>query len=302
MYSFSGGSQLYNYTTAVADHLQLSSVLKTYETIIQPGRSERHYWRDLWRNRELMWILAMRDVSVRYKQTALGTAWGLIRPLSTMLVMVLVFQKIAKLPGDPGVPYPLMILGGITIWTFFSTAFTQISSSVTMNANLVTKVYFPRLIMPISAVAVSFVDFLVSLGLFILLAIYYQFLPDWHLLLLPFFILLAILAAFAFGLFFATINVRFRDVGQLIPFLMQIGFYACPIAYTSRTVANEWWYPIYILNPMVGIIDGFRWSLLGEQSFFNPQSLVASVVIISVCLVLSLYFFRKRESTFVDDI
>lgn len=244
----------------------------------------------------------MRDVSVRYKQTALGTAWGLIRPLSTMLVMVMVFQKIAKLPGDPGVPYPLMILGGITIWTFFSTAFTQISSSVTMNANLVTKVYFPRLIMPISAVAVSFVDFLVSLGLFILLAIYYQFIPDWHLLLLPFFILLAILAAFAFGLFFATINVRFRDVGQLIPFLMQIGFYACPIAYTSRIVAGEWYYPLYILNPMVGIIDGFRWSLLGGKSFFNPQSLVASISIIGVCLILSLYFFRKRESTFVDDI
>lgn len=276
--------------------------MKNYETIIQPGRSERHYWRDLWRNRELMFILAMRDVSVRYKQTALGMAWGLIRPLITMFIMVVVFSKIAKLAPDPGVPYPLMVLGGITIWTFFSTAFTQISSSVLMNANLVTKVYFPRLIMPISAVAVSFVDFLVSLVLFILLAIWYRFVPDWHILFLPAFIVLAILGAFAFGLFFATINVRFRDVGQLIPFLMQVGFYACPIAYTSRTVANDWWYPIYILNPLVGIIDGFRWSLLGEKSFFNPQSLLASVAIIGVCLVLSLYFFRKRENTFVDDI
>jgi len=276
--------------------------MKSYETIIQPGRSERHYWRDLWRNRELMFILAMRDVSVRYKQTALGMAWGLIRPLITMFIMVVVFSKIAKLAPDPGVPYPLMVLGGITIWTFFSTAFTQISSSVLMNANLVTKVYFPRLIMPISAVAVSFVDFLVSLVLFILLAIWYRFVPDWHILFLPAFIVLAILGAFAFGLFFATINVRFRDVGQLIPFLMQVGFYACPIAYTSRTVANDWWYPIYILNPIVGIIDGFRWSLLGEKSFFNPQSLLTSVAIIGVCLALSLYFFRKRENTFVDDI
>lgn len=276
--------------------------MKTYETIIQPGRAERHYWRDLWRNRELLIILSMRDISVRYKQTALGTIWGLIRPLITMLIMVVVFSKIAKLPADPGIPYPLMVLGGITVWTFFSTAFTQISNSVTMNANLVTKVYFPRLIMPMSSIALSFVDFLVSMGLFILLAIWYQFIPDWHLLFLPFFILLAILASFAFGLFFAVINVRFRDVGQLIPFLVQVGFYACPIAYSSRLVAEKSWYPLYILNPMVGIIEGFRWSLLGGKAYFNPQSLLTAVVIIVVSLALSLYFFRKRESTFVDDI
>lgn len=276
--------------------------MKTQEVIIEPGRAERHYWRDLWRNRELMYILAMRDVSVRYKQTALGTAWGLIRPLTTMLIMVVVFSNIAKLKGDPGIPYPLMVLGGITVWTFFATAFTQISTSVTLNANLVTKVYFPRLIMPISSIAVSFVDFLVSLGLFVLLAIWYRFVPDWHLLLLPAFILLTILAAFAFGLFFAVMNVRFRDVGQLIPFIVQIGFYACPIAYSSRNVAGESWYPLYILNPMVGIIDGFRWALLGENAYFNPQSLLTSVIIVGVCLSLSLYFFRKRENTFVDDI
>ena len=244
----------------------------------------------------------MRDVSVRYKQTALGTAWGLIRPLVTMLIMVFVFSKIAKLPGDAGVPYPLMVLGGITIWTFFSTAFTQISNSVTMNSNLVTKVYFPRLIMPLSAIAISFVDFLVSLGLFVLLAIWYRFMPDWHLLFLPLFIVLAVLASFAFGLFFAVINVRFRDIGQLIPFLVQVGFYACPIAYTSRIIAAKWWYSLYMLNPLVGIIEGFRWSLLGGKAYFNPQSLIAAVGIIAVSLGLSLYFFRKRESTFVDDI
>jgi lipopolysaccharide transport system permease protein len=276
--------------------------LKTHEVIIEPGRSERHYWQDLWRNRELMFILSQRDVSVRYKQTALGTAWGLIRPLTTMLIMVVVFSNIAKLPADPGIPYPLMVLAGITIWSFFATAFTQISNSVTLNANLVTKVYFPRLIMPISSISVSFIDFLVSLGLFILVAIWYQFMPSWNLIFLPAFILLAIMAAFAFGLFFAVINVRFRDIAQLIPFIVQIGFYACPIAYSSSMVAGKSWYPIYILNPMVGIIDGFRWALLGEKSYFNPQSLIASVVIVSVFLVISLYFFRKRENTFVDDI
>ncbi|MFD2936542.1 ABC transporter permease [Spirosoma flavum] len=279
--------------------------MKTYEVIIQPGRSERHYWRELWRNRELMYILSMRDVSVRYKQTALGTAWGLIRPLTTMLIMVFVFSKIAKLPADPGVPYPLMVLGGITVWTFFATSFTQISNSVTMNSNLVTKVYFPRLIMPISSVAVSFIDFLVSLGLFIVLAIWYRFIPDWHLLLLPAFIALALLASFAFGLFFAAVNVKFRDIGQLIPFIVQVGFYVCPIAYSSRLVAEKgdvWWTPFYWMNPMVGIIDGFRWSLLGEKAYFNPQSLLISVSIVVVCLALSIYFFRKRENTFVDDI
>jgi lipopolysaccharide transport system permease protein len=216
--------------------------------------------------------------------------------------MVVVFSNIAKLPADPGVPYPLMVLAGITIWSFFATAFTQISNSVTLNSNLVTKVYFPRLIMPISSIAVSFIDFLVSLGLFIVVAIWYQFMPSWNLLFLPAFILLAILAAFAFGLFFAVVNVRFRDIAQLIPFIVQIGFYACPIAYSSRMVADKSWYSLYILNPMVGIIDGFRWALLGEKSYFNPQSLLASVIIVFVCLAFSLYFFRKRENTFVDDI
>jgi len=244
----------------------------------------------------------MRDISVRYKQTALGTAWSVIRPLTTMLIMVLVFSVIAKLPAEPGIPYPLMVLAGITVWTFFANAFTQVSNSVTLNANLVTKVYFPRLIMPLSAVAVSFLDFLVSLGLFILIAAWYRFVPDWHILFLPVFMLLALLAAFAFGLFFAVINVRFRDIGQLIPFLVQVGFYVCPIAYSSRIVSDKWFYKFYILNPLVGIIDGFRWALLGEKAFFNPQSILVSVLMVAVCLAASVYFFRKRENTFVDDI
>jgi lipopolysaccharide transport system permease protein len=195
-----------------------------------------------------------------------------------------------------------MVLAGITIWTFFSNAFTQISVSITTNANLVTKVYFPRLIMPLSSIVVSFIDFLISLGLFIILAVWYKFIPDWHILFMPLFMLLALLASFAFGLIFAVLNVRFRDVAQFIPFLVQIGFYACPIAYSSRNVADEWFYSVYILNPIVGIIDGFRWSLLGENAFFNPTSVLYSVLIIGAFLVLSVYFFRKRENTFVDDI
>lgn len=276
--------------------------MRTHEVIIQAGRPERYYWRDLWQSRELLYILSVRDISVRYKQTALGASWSLIRPLATMLVMAFVFSVVAKLRPDPGVPYPLMVLAGITIWTFFANAFTQISSSVTTNANLVTKVYFPRLLMPLSAVAVSLVDFVIALFLFIVIALWYQFIPDWHILFMPVFVLLALLTAFAFGLFFAVVNVRFRDVAQLIPFLVQVGFYVCPIAYTSSQVAGTWYEKYYIMNPMVGIIDGFRWSLLGGKTHLNPQSLVYSVAICLVCLSLSIVFFRKRESTFVDDI
>ena len=276
--------------------------MRTHEVIIQAGRPERYYWRDLWLSRELLYILSVRDISVRYKQTALGASWSLIRPLATMLVMAFVFSIVAKLRPDPGVPYPLMVLAGITIWTFFSNAFTQISSSITTNANLVTKVYFPRLLMPLSAVAVSLVDFMIALVLFVVMAFWYQFAPDWHILLMPLFVALALLTAFAFGLFFAVINVRFRDVAQLIPFLVQVGFYVCPIAYSSAQVSGTWYEKYYIMNPMVGIIDGFRWSLLGGKTHLNPQSLVYSVAISFVCLSLSIIFFRKRENTFVDDI
>ncbi|MEZ0609179.1 ABC transporter permease [Fibrella sp. WM1] len=276
--------------------------MKTHEVVIQAGRPERFYWRDLWRSRELLYILSMRDISVRYKQTALGMSWSLIRPLLTMLVQTFVFSFVAKLPPDPGVPYALMVLAGITIWTFFSNAFQQISTSITTNANLVTKVYFPRLVMPLSAVAVSFVDFLIAFGLFIGISIYYQYVPDWHILFLPLFLLLAMLGAFAFGLFFAAINVRFRDVGQLIPFMIQVGFYLCPIAYSSSLVAGHPYEKFYILNPAVGIIDGFKWSVLRGQTHLNPQSLVYSTAIVLIFLSLSIVFFRKRENSFVDDI
>lgn len=275
---------------------------KQQEVVIESGRSERHYWRDLWRNRELLFILSMRDLSVRYKQTILGTSWSVIRPLTTMMIMVFVFSKVAKLKGDPGIPYPLMVLAGITVWTLFSNAFTQISQSITANANLVTKVYFPRLIMPLSSVVVSFMDFLISLGLFVVLAIWYRFTPDWHLIFMPLFVVLALLGSFAFGLIFAVLNVKFRDIVHLIPFIVQVGFYACPIAYSSRNVAGESWYWIYRMNPLVGIIDGFRWSLLGDKAYFDPTSVTYSVGIIALVLIFSLAVFRRRENSFVDDI
>lgn len=267
---------------------------------IEVGRAQRHYWADIWKQRELLWILAMRDVTVRYKQTILGVLWSIVRPLSTMVVMVFMFGKIAKVPSEPGVPFPILVYSGILIWTFFSNSLQQVNNSLVHNANLISKVYFPRLIVPVSSVMVSFVDFIVGFGLLIPLFVWYHFVPGWQILLMPLFLMLAFFAAVGFGLILAVLNVKYRDFTQITPFLIQFGFYACPIPYSVISVENYWWYPLYNLNPIVGLIDGFRWTLCGGNAPFRPESFWPSVIIISVALVLSIIFFRKRENSFVD--
>jgi lipopolysaccharide transport system permease protein len=271
-------------------------------TTIKAGGSEKDYWKDLWSNRQLLWILSKRDISVRYKQTLLGLAWSILRPLMTMSIMVFVFSLVAKLEGDPGIPYPLMVLSGLTIWTFFSNTFTQISNSILINSNLVSKVYFPRLLMPLSSVAVGFVDFMITFMIFLIFTIASGYGLSWNILFLPAFVILTFIISLGFGLFFAVLNVRFRDIGQLIPFIVQVGFYICPIAYTSRLVEGRWFEGFYKLNPIVGIIDGFRWCLLGDKAYFDPQSLYSTTIISLVILVLSVLYFRKKENTFVDHI
>lgn len=273
------------------------------ESVIEVGHSAKNYWRDLWKNRELLWILSKRDLSVRYKQTLLGAAWGVVRPLTTMIVMVFVFSKVARLKGDIGVPYPLMVLAGITIWNLFSNTFGQVSQSILINSNLVSKVYFPRLLMPLSSVTVSLVDFLISLGLFTIFAVWYGHFPGYQICYLPLFVLLSLLTSLSFGLFFAVINVRFRDIAQLVPFLVQIGFYVCPIAYSSNLVEAShevWWYKFYYLNPLVGIIDGFKWCLLGSDSFFKIESLYSTFAFLLVGVWGSIVYFRRQENSFVD--
>lgn len=269
---------------------------------IKAGGSEKDYWKDLWLNKQLLWILSKRDLSVRYKQTLLGVAWSVLRPVMTMTVMVFVYSYVAKLKADPGIPYPLMVLGGLTIWTFFANTFTQISNSILINHNLVSKVYFPRLLMPLSSVAVGFVDFLITFGIYIVVTIIFQTPISWQIVFLPCFILLTFITSMGFGLFFAALNVRFRDIGQLIPFMVQVGMYVCPVAYPSSLVKGTWYEKYYNLNPLVGIIDGFRWCLLGSKSYFNPQSLYSTVITSSIILVISLIYFRKKEKTFVDHI
>ncbi|MFN4145571.1 MAG: ABC transporter permease [Runella sp.] len=273
------------------------------EVIIEAGHGAKNYWRDLWKNRELLWILARRDLLARYKQTVIGASWAVIRPFATMAVMVFVFSKVAKLKGDAGVPYPLMVLAGITIWTFFSNIFTQISHSILLNSNLVTKTYFPRLVMPLSSMIVGFVDFLIAMVLYLAIALWYNYLPGWQFFFFPAFLLLTMLASLAFGLFFAALNVRFRDVAQLIPFLIQIGFYICPIAYSLSLVEahqQDWWYHLYYLNPLVNIIAGFKWCLLGEASFVRWESLYMTIGLVLMILSASIYYFRKEENSFVD--
>lgn len=269
---------------------------------IKAGGSEKDYWKELWLNRRLLWILSKRDISVRYKQTLLGLAWSVIRPLMTSAIMVFVFSSVGKLKGDPGIPYPLMVFCGITIWTFFANTFTQISSSILINSNLVSKVYFPRLLMPLSSVAVGFVDFTISFVIFLIFTVATGYHISWNIIYLPAFVLLTFVISLGFGLFFAVLNVRFRDIGQLIPFMVQVGFYLCPIAYTSRLVEGQWFEKFYKLNPIVGIIDGFKWCLLGDKAYFDSQSLYSTVIISFLILVLSVLYFRKREKTFVDHI
>lgn len=266
--------------------------------IIEAGRTERHYWADLWRYRELFYFLAWRDILVRYKQTLLGVAWAVIRPVITMVVFTLVFGRLAKLPsGD--VPYPILVFAALLPWQLFSSAFSEAGNSLISNANMISKVYFPRLIVPASAVIVSCVDFMISL--FILAAImgWYGFAPDWRILTLPAFTFIALAAAMAAGVWTAALNVRYRDVRFLIPFVVQLGLYISPVGFNSAVVPEQW-RPIYALNPMVGIIDGFRWAILGGTTQIYWPSLLISVVMIVVILVTGVSYFRRTEKTFVD--
>ncbi len=270
------------------------------ETVIEANRSERHYWTDVWKFRELLWILAQRDVMVRYKQTVLGVAWSFVRPTLTTVVFVFTFSKIAKLPPEPNTPPAILVMTGVLLWMFFSTSLAAVSSSIVNNTNLVSKVYFPRLIIPLSSAVVGLIDFAVGCLLLVPLYLWYQFLPNWQIVFAPFFLLLAALAAFSFGLILAALHVKYRDVAQLTPFLIQFGYYACPVGYSTRVIETQWWYPIYTLNPIVGIIDGFRWCLLGGNAPFRMASFIPSVSIILVTTLIAVVFFRKRENAFVD--
>ena len=267
--------------------------------IIEPGRSERNYWGDLWRYRELFRVLAWRDLAVRYKQTVIGAAWAVIRPLITMFVFTVIFGRIAKLQSEGAAPYPLMVFAGMLPWTFFSTGLSEASNSLLNNANLISKVYFPRLIVPTATVVVAFVDFLITFSILILLMVWYRYAPGWRILVLPAFTLLAFLVSIGPGLWITALNVKYRDFRYVIPFIVQFGLYVSPVGFSSSVVPEEWRL-LYSLNPMVGVIDGFRWCILGGQSPLYLPGLAVGICVAVFFLWFGIHRFRKTEKSFAD--
>lgn len=268
------------------------------EIIIKPNMGALHYWRDIWHYRELFFFLAWRDILVRYKQTAIGIVWSVLRPLLTMIVFTVVFGKLAKLPSN-GVPYPIMVFVAMLPWQFFANSLTESSNSLISNANLLTKVYFPRLIVPAGSILVSLVDFFISFILLIVLMFWYSYQPDLKLLLLPFFLLLAFFASFGAGLLLSALNVKYRDFRYVLPFIVQFGLYISPVGFSSSIVPEKWRL-LYFLNPMVGVIDGFRWAILGDAFPVYWPGFILSSALTLLVFAGGLFYFRKMERSFAD--
>lgn len=275
--------------------------MHTKELIIEAGRTESQYWKDLWRYRELFYFLAWRDILVRYKQTVIGVAWALIRPFLTMIVFTVVFGTLAKLPSGDA-PYPILVFAALLPWQFFANALTECSNSLISNANLISKVYFPRLIVPTSAVIVSFVDFLVSGMILLALMAWYNFVPSWRILTLPLFIGIAFAASIGAGLWLAALNVKYRDFRYIVPFIVQFGLYISPVGFSSSLVFERFpqWGWLYSLNPMVGVIDGFRWAILGGDFNLYLPGFMLSMALVVFLFVTGIWYFRKVERTFAD--
>lgn len=266
--------------------------------IIEAGRAEKNYWKDLWLFRELFYILSWRDIKVRYKQTVIGAAWSVIRPLLTTVIFTVVFSRVAKLHAPGNTPYAIMVFVGMLPWQFFASALGDASNSLIGNANLVSKVYFPRMIIPASSIITSLVDFGVSFLLLLSMMAIYQFVPDVKIVLLPLFIVLALAAAFGVGLLITALNVKYRDFRFIIPFVIQIGLYITPVGFSSSVVPDKWrlWYS---LNPMVGVVDGFRWCVLGEPMYI--PGFMMSVLTIIFFVWMGITYFRKTERSFADN-
>ena len=266
--------------------------------IIEAGRTERQYWKDIWSYRELLYFLAWRDLIVRYKQTVLGVAWAMIRPLITMVILTVVFGHLAKMPSE-GVPYPILVFAAMLPWQFFASALSDSSDSLLINAQLISKVYFPRLIVPASALVVSFVDFLISIFILAALMYWYGYAPSWKILTLPLFIVIAWATALGAGLWFGAMNVKYRDIRYIVPFIVQFGLYISPVGFSSNIVPNDWRL-LYSLNPMVGVIDGFRWAILGDDTKLFLPGFTLSLALVALLLATGIWHFRRTERTFAD--
>lgn len=268
------------------------------ELVIEAGRTERQYWRDLWRYRELFFFLAWRDLLVRYKQTAVGISWSLIRPLLTMAILTFVFGKLSKMPAG-GVPYPLLVFCGMLPWLFFSLSLTEAGNSLISNSGMISKVYFPRLTVIVSSVMTSLVDFLISCLFLVVLMFWYRFVPPAAVLLVPFFVLLVFGASLGTGMWVAALMVKYRDFRFIVPFIVQFGLYISPVGFQSSVVPEKFRL-LYALNPMVGIIDGFRWCILGSSRGIYWPSIAIAVFDVALLVLSGTWYFRKTERTFAD--
>lgn len=273
------------------------------ELILEPGRTEKNYWLDVWRYRELFYILSWRDLKIRYKQTVMGASWGVVRPMLTMLIFTFVFGKVANLADTNATPYPILVFAGLLPWQFFSTALTESGNSLVGNANLISKVYFPRMIVPAASIITSLVDFAISFVLLLLVMWYYHFVPTVNVFMLPVFVIMTLLLAFGTGLYVTALNVKYRDVRYIIPFVVQLGIYISPVGYSSSVIAQKYgeqtrlWFSF---NPLVGIVDGFRWCITGEPMYWTGFFL--SLAMIFIFILLGVWYFRKTEKSFADNI
>ncbi|MCX5751391.1 MAG: ABC transporter permease [Candidatus Saganbacteria bacterium] len=272
--------------------------IEEFDHIIEPGRGIKHYWRDLWHYRELFYFLSWRDILVRYKQTVIGVAWGIIRPLLTMIVFTVIFGRLAKLPSG-GVPYPILVFAAMLPWQFFASSLTESSNALISNSGMLTKIYFPRLIVPASAVIVSFVDFMLSFSILVVLMVFYRFVPTWRILTLPLFLFFAFMVAMGAGLWLSALNVKYRDFRYIVPFIVQFGLYISPVGFSSSVVPGHWrfWYS---LNPMVGVIDGFRWAILGGNADIYWPGFLLALLLTLMLFVFGVWYFRKMEREFAD--
>ena len=266
--------------------------------VIEPRKKLSNYWNELWSYRELFYFLAWRDIAVRYKQTVVGIAWSVVRPVITIAVFSVIFGKVAALPSE-GIPYVILVTAATLPWQLFSTSLTESTNSLVNSAGIISKVYFPRLTIPLSSIVMCLVDFAISLVILALLMVYYGVVPGKEMLMLPVFTLIAVMASFGAGLWFSALNVKYRDIKHIVPFIVQFGIYVSPVGFSS-TVVPEKWRLLYSLNPMVGVIDGFRWAITGGKSYLYMEGLYLSLIVILVILVTGFLYFRKTERTFVD--
>lgn len=269
-----------------------------FDLIIEPGHTKKNYWNDIWKYRELFFFLAWRDILVRYKQTVIGLAWSLIRPFLTMVVFTIIFGRLAKLPSN-GVPYPILVYAAMLPWQFFSTSFNDASNSLIGNSNMLTKIYFPRMIIPASTVIVNFVDFLISFFILIGLMFWFHFAPPWTILALPLFLIQALLISMGSSFYIAAANVKYRDFKYIVPFIVQLGLYISPVGFSSNVVPQRWRL-LYSLNPMVGVIDGFRWAITGDTNQIYLPGLFLSLGVTVLLIFIGIWYFRKMEKSFAD--